>query len=124
MNFIFKIGFVKWLLILSAFFTLLEATVNTFPEDLFKYTHCKINNAYYIVPLSRYDITKNKNNRCEGYYHTISDAVDPICLEAVTWVLKNNMREKGIAGYLHKKWSQSYRADPKFGIRIECKENR
>jgi len=60
MNFIFKIGFVKWLLILSAFFTLLEATVNTFPEDLFKYTHCKINNAYYIVPLSRYDITQIK----------------------------------------------------------------
>lgn len=123
MNFIFKIDFVKWLLIISAFFTSLEATVNTLPEDVFKYTHCKINNAHYIVLLSRHDITKNKNNRCEGYFHSKSDAVDPIYLEAAIWALKNNMGEKGIAGYLHKRWPQSYSADPKFGIRIECKEN-
>lgn len=70
--------------------------------------------------MSRHDITKNKNNRCEGYYHTMSDAVDPICLNAAIWVLKNNIWGKGIAGYLHKKWPQSYSADPKFGIRIDC----
>lgn len=119
MNFIFKIDFIKWILILSTFFISMEARVNTLPENIFKYTHCKIKNAHYIVPLSRHDITKTKDNRCEGYYHTKSDAMVLIYMEAYAWALKNNLWKDGVNRYLHKRWPQSYSADLKFGIRID-----
>lgn len=106
---------------LCIYMTTATASVNTLPEDIYNYTYCKIDNFLYIVPLSEKAIIKNRDNHCEGYYKSVSDALGPVCNDAIAWSLKHDTIKDGVNKYLQK-WPQSYSLDPKFGIKVECKE--